>query len=216
MGRWQPWQIFLGIMSMRILFRDKHILVVDKPSGLLSTPGSLDDSVVHRLEALFPFVGVVHRLDQGTSGILIFGLNKKSQAHLSKQFQYRTTFKLYEAKVLGTLPVNHGNIQLPILLDWYNRPLQIIHPDGKPSLTHFQVIQREHNCTRLTLIPHTGRSHQLRIHLQSMGFPILGDDFYGHPEAYPMANRLNLHAKELRINHPVTEERLRFVSPTPF
>lgn len=201
---------------MRILFRDKHILVVDKPSGLLSTPGSLDDSVVHRLQALFPFVGVVHRLDQGTSGILIFGLNKKSQALLSKQFQDRSTFKLYEAKVLGILPVDKGHVQLPILLDWYNRPLQMIHEDGKPSLTHFSVIERKQNTTRLSLIPHTGRSHQLRIHLKAMGFPILGDYFYGHPDAYPLDDRLNLHAKELRINHPVTGERLRFVSPTPF
>lgn len=206
---------------MHILFRDKHILVVDKPSGLLSTPGSLDDSVVHQLEKLFSFVGVIHRLDQATSGIMIFALHSKAQSNLAKQFQHRETFKVYEARVKGTLPAEKGTINLPLICDWPNRPRQEVSPIGKAALTHWERIEVTPNWSRVRLIPYTGRSHQLRVHLMALGHPILGDYFYGqdsteHTDAYNMASRLNLHASELHINHPLTGKRMHFISNAPF
>lgn len=206
---------------MHILFQDKHLLVVDKPSGLLSTPGSLDDSVVHRLEQMFSFIGVIHRLDQATSGIMIFALNPKAQSNLSKQFQHRDTFKVYEAKVKGRLPAEKGVIDLPLICDWPNRPKQEVNTIGKPALTHWQRIEVSQEWSRVRLIPHTGRSHQLRVHLMALGYPILGDYFYGqdstqHPDAHSMASRLNLHARELHINHPITGKRMHFISNAPF
>lgn len=198
------------------------MLVVNKPSGLLSQPGSLDDSVIHRLKNKFQFVGQVHRLDQSTSGIMVFGLSKKSQSNLSIQFQDRNTFKLYEAIVYGKLNSHIGNVNLPIRCDWPNRPRQEIHQSGKQSLTHWQLVNHEEIgekkeiCSRVLLIPHTGRSHQLRIHMSELGFPILGDYFYANEKVFRMSSRLNLHAKQLNLNHPITKQRLSFTSKTPF
>ena len=212
---------FLAYHSMHILYQDKHIIVVDKPSNLLSTPGSLDDSVVHRLEKQFSFVGVIHRLDQATSGIMIFALNSKAQSNLAKQFQHRETFKVYEARVKGILPAEKGTIDLPLICDWPNRPRQEVNSIGKQSLTHWQTIDATPDWSRVQLIPHTGRSHQLRVHLMALGHPILGDYFYGQnpddeSDAHSMDERLNLHACQLHINHPVTGKRLQFISRAPF
>jgi tRNA pseudouridine32 synthase/23S rRNA pseudouridine746 synthase len=243
---------------MQILFQDKHMLVVNKPSGLLSQPGSLDDSVIHRLQDKYPFIGQVHRLDQYTSGIMAFGLNKKAQSKLSIQFQERQTFKVYEAVVYGNLPCAQGHIDLPLQCDWPNRPRQEVNTDGKQALTHWQKMesyetpdisanqnlnaisnnrgnqehdtfpdrfvfpynQDHHNKTkkvcRILLIPYTGRSHQLRVHMSAIGHPIIGDYFYAHDIAFGMANRLNLHARSLYLNHPFTGERMHFESEAPF
>jgi len=245
---------------MQILYQDKHMLVINKPSGLLSQPGSLIDSVTHRLEKKFPFIGQVHRLDQFTSGIMVFGLNKKSQSNLSIQFQDRKTFKIYEALVYGELPSPLGSINLPLLCDWPNRPRQEVNKKGKQSLTHWQKVESFvslntfthkttnttmnckinnqieintfnnrfvysynkdlHNQTktvnRVLLIPYTGRSHQLRVHMSAIGHPIIGDYFYAHDTAFRMSNRLNLHARSLYLNHPVTGGRMKFESTTPF
>lgn len=204
---------------MQILYQDKHMLVVNKPSGLLSQPGSLDDSVVHRLEKKYPFIGQIHRLDQSTSGVMVFGLTKKAQSKLSIQFQDRQTFKVYEAVVYGRLSCDKGHIDLPLRCDWPNRPKQEVHTEGKQSLTHFEVIHATDtpkHCTRVRLIPHTGRSHQLRVHLAAIGFPIIGDYFYAHKNAYDAATRLNLHAKSLHIAHPITGQRMHFESHAPF
>ncbi|GAA6135312.1 bifunctional tRNA pseudouridine(32) synthase/23S rRNA pseudouridine(746) synthase RluA [Oceaniserpentilla sp. 4NH20-0058] len=201
---------------MQILYQDKHILVINKPSGLLSQPGSLDDSVTTELEKTFEFLGVVHRLDQATSGIMILALNPKALSHLAKQFQFRTTFKVYEAQVFGRLAADMGHIDLPLRCDWPNRPRQEVHTEGKASLTHWQCIDRNQSTSRVILIPHTGRSHQLRVHLASMGHPIIGDYFYAHETALNMSERLHLHAKELTINHPITNQRLHFFSEAPF
>lgn len=201
---------------MQILYRDKHILVINKPSGLLSQPGSLDTSVTTELEKDYPFVGVLHRLDQATSGIMVLALNQKALSHLAKQFQFRTTFKVYEAVVYGQLAADQGHIDLPLRCDWPNRPRQEVHSEGKQSLTHWQCIERTHSTSRVLLIPHTGRSHQLRVHLASMGHPIIGDYFYAHETAFNMASRLNLHARELTINHPITNQRMHFKCDAPF
>ena len=207
---------------MQILYQDKHMLVVNKPSGLLSQPGSLNDSVVHRLKKKFAFIGQVHRLDQFTSGVMVFGLTRKAQSNLSIQFQDRNTFKVYEAVVYGTLPCPQGQINLPIRCDWPNRPRQEIHHEGKQALTNWQLVGHEVKgpnnvqCSRILLIPHTGRSHQLRIHMSATGFPIIGDYFYSKGAAFNAAMRLNLHAKSLLLSHPVTGQRMRFESLAPF
>jgi tRNA pseudouridine32 synthase/23S rRNA pseudouridine746 synthase len=201
---------------MQILYQDKHLLVVNKPSGLLSQPGSLNDSVTHRLEKDFSFLGVVHRLDQGTSGIMVIALNQKALSHLAKQFQFRSTFKVYEAEVFGRLPLTKGHIDLPLRCDWPNRPRQEVHTEGKSSLTQWQCIDSSPKRSRVQLIPHTGRSHQLRVHLASIGHPIIGDYFYATGEALNMSPRLHLHAKRLVINHPVTNQRMQFTSDAPF
>ena len=202
---------------MQILYQDKHLLVINKPSGLLSQPGSLDDSVTHRLNNDFPFLGVVHRLDQGTSGIMVMALNQKALSHLAKQFQFRSTFKVYEAEVFGQLPNQaKGHIDLPLRCDWPNRPKQEVHNEGKPSLTHWQCLHSSKQRSRVQLIPHTGRSHQLRVHLASIGHPIIGDYFYATGEALNMSSRLHLHAKRLIIHHPVTNQRIEFNSDAPF
>lgn len=209
---------------MQILYQDQHLVVVDKPSGMLSAPGSLDECVLWQLEKQFPFVGLIHRLDQATSGVMVFALNKKAQSHLGNQFQYRETFKIYEALVHGTLPKIKGNIDLPLRCDWPNRPRQEVHPEGKNALTQWQCtehLEKEVNghlvkASRVLLIPHTGRSHQLRVHMMAMGHPILGDYFYAKDEALEAAPRLQLHAQSLFINHPITEQRMRFYSKAPF
>jgi tRNA pseudouridine32 synthase/23S rRNA pseudouridine746 synthase len=207
---------------MQILYQDKHMLVVNKPSNLLSQPGSLDDSVVHRLEKKFPFIGQVHRLDRLTSGIMVFGLTKKAQSKLSIQFQDRKTFKVYEAIVFGSLPNSKGHIDLPLRCDWPNRPIQEVHEEGRQSLTHWEFVEsfqdtdKQHTYSRVLLIPHTGRSHQLRVHMSAIGFPIIGDFFYAHKTALDAADRLNLHARSLHLNHPVTGNRMHFESKAPF
>ncbi|EAT11808.1 RluA family pseudouridine synthase [Bermanella marisrubri] len=201
---------------MHILYEDKHLLVIDKPSGLLSQQGSLDDSVPHRLLKDYAYVGLVHRLDQATSGVMMMALNKKAHGHLAKQFQDRKTFKVYQARVFGSLPGERGQIDLPLRCDWPNRPKQEVHIEGKSSLTHWQCIERSQHWSRVALIPHTGRSHQLRVHMAAMGYPILGDRFYAHHEAKSMAKRLNLHAASLAVNHPISGKRMRFFSSVPF
>lgn len=213
---------------MQILYQDQHLVVVDKPSGMLSAPGSLDDCVLWQLEKRFQFVGLIHRLDQATSGVMVFALTKKAQSHLGNQFQYRETFKIYEALVHGTLPKTQGNIELPLRCDWPNRPRQEVNSEGKHALTQWQctehlVLNSDKNkddktvhASRVLLIPHTGRSHQLRVHMQAMGHPILGDYFYATSEALEATPRLQLHAQSLFINHPFTEQRLHFYSKAPF
>lgn len=203
-------------LTIQILYQDKHILVINKPSGLLSQPGSLDDSVPHRLQPLYPFVGVIHRLDQATSGIMVLALTQKALSKVSKQFQMRETFKVYEAIVYGQLPSQLGMVNLPLRCDWPNRPRQEVHPEGKASLTHWQCIEKMPQASRVLLIPHTGRSHQLRVHMQAIGHPILGDYFYAQGDAFDASERLNLHAKTLHFNHPISGERLRFESLAPF
>lgn len=201
---------------MQILFQDKHILVVNKPSGLLSQPGSIKDSVHTRLQERFPFVGLIHRLDMATSGIMVLALTPLAQSNIAKQFQERLTFKAYEARVFGQLPAPQGQVNLPLRCDWPNRPKQEVHHEGRSALTYWRCLGHEDRCSRVELIPHTGRSHQLRVHMASMGFPILGDYFYAKGDALNMVTRLHLHAKTLHLYHPVSKQRLVFRCNAPF
>ena len=205
---------------LRIVYYDDHILVADKPSGLLSVPGKADehkDALIGRVNHVFPTATVVHRLDMATSGIMVMALNKASHRHISKQFELRQTRKRYFARVFGNLEQAEGEIRLPLICDWPNRPKQMVdHERGKPAHTRYQTIQQEGDETLIALYPVTGRSHQLRVHMLALGHPILGDRLYAHEKALAMAPRLQLHAESLCFAHPVTLEAMTINSPIPF
>jgi tRNA pseudouridine32 synthase/23S rRNA pseudouridine746 synthase len=202
-----------------ILYMDDDILVANKPSGLLSVPGrgaDKADCLIARLKTQHPNVLLVHRLDLDTSGIILFALTPQAQAHLGKQFEDRKVQKRYVAQIEGHPDDDRGHIDLPLIVDWPNRPRQkVCHETGKPAQTDWRVIRHEGNNTRVALKPLTGRSHQLRVHMLSLGHPILGDPLYatGTAADHP---RLMLHAEELRLRHPTTGVTLKFRAPTPF
>ncbi|MGV6839302.1 MAG: RluA family pseudouridine synthase [Planktomarina sp.] len=202
-----------------ILHDDHELLVVNKPSGLLSVPGRgehLADCLVARVQAVFPTALLVHRLDRDTSGVMVFGLTPHAQRHLGKQFERRQVKKTYIARVYGDVTDDEGDIDLPLIVDWPNRPKQMVdHENGKPAQTHWKVLKRGDNETRVRLTPHTGRSHQLRVHMLSIGHPILGDPFYASGAAlqYP---RLMLHAEMLSVHHPDGGRMMRFKAKVPF
>ncbi|EPS8494742.1 bifunctional tRNA pseudouridine(32) synthase/23S rRNA pseudouridine(746) synthase RluA [Yersinia enterocolitica] len=192
---------------LQILYQDKHIMVVNKASGLLSVPGRAPenkDSVMTRIQADFPSAESVHRLDMATSGVIVVALTKAAERELKRQFREREPKKSYVARVWGHLAQDEGLIDLPLICDWPNRPKQkVCYETGKSSQTQYQVLSRDADgSTRVKLSPITGRSHQLRVHMLAIGHPILGDGFYAHPEAKAMASRLQLHAQELCITHP--------------
>lgn len=206
----------------QILYNNNGLLVVCKPAGLLSQPGRRAekwDSVITRLKPQFPEAVVVHRLDEPTSGLMMLALGQKMSSGLSRAFRERLVHKRYEAIIDGIMSADQGSIDFPLIADWPNRPRQKIDFEtGKPSLTHFQVMERneQENWTRVDLEPFTGRSHQLRMHLMALGHPILGDPLYAHPEALARAPRMYLHARHLSFEHPLTGEPMVFDSPTPF
>ena len=203
-----------------ILYIDEDVLVVNKPSGLLSVPGKELkhwDSLELRVKAQYANSLLVHRLDMDTSGVIIFALNKSSQRSLNLQFEQRVVKKIYEARVFGNINKNNGSIDLPLIVDWPNRPLQKVDiKEGKDALTHWHVLKRERNATRVRLMPETGRTHQLRVHMMSIGHAILGDRFYGNAIEINLAKDLQLHAKKLVVNHPKSGKSLALISKVPF
>jgi tRNA pseudouridine32 synthase/23S rRNA pseudouridine746 synthase len=205
---------------LNIVFKDEHLLVLNKPSGLLTVPGKAvehKDSLELRVQRVYPTAKIVHRLDMATSGVLVMALDKDTHRQLSKQFELRQTRKTYIARVYGEVSGERGCVDLPLICDWPNRPRQMVcQQRGKPSLTHWRVLERDDNSTRVELTPVTGRSHQLRVHMLSLGHPILGDRLYAHTDALEMAQRLQLHAQTLGFTHPVTELPLELSAPVPF
>jgi tRNA pseudouridine32 synthase / 23S rRNA pseudouridine746 synthase len=209
--------------DVAILYADDWLIAVNKPPGLLSVPGRTrdrQDSVLIRLQRKFPNGGAiapVHRLDQDTSGILLFARNVQSHRHLSQQFQQRQIHKVYEAVLAGSGIAAQGVIDLPLWGDPQNRPYQTVDwLRGKPSVTQFRVIAPTPSGTRIEFIPLTGRTHQLRVHAansQGLGVPILGDRLYGGPLA---AQRLHLHAQHLHLCHPQSGQLLQLYAATPF
>ncbi len=203
-----------------ILHLDERIIVLNKPTGLLSVPGigpEKADCLAARVANAYSEARIVHRLDRDTSGVIVMALDVEAHRQLSIQFQDRVTSKIYIALVAGVVNQDKGVIDLPIRKDLDNPPRQMIdHDEGRPSLTNWRVLKRLEDHTRLELIPLTGRSHQLRLHLLAMGHPILGDDLYAPPESLAMADRLMLHALSLSIVHPTTAELLTFEAPCPF
>ncbi|OQW89431.1 MAG: RNA pseudouridine synthase [Rhodoferax ferrireducens] len=212
-----------------LVYEDEALLVLDKPAGLLSVPGRGDDKqdcLSSRVQKRYSNASIVHRLDMGTSGLLLMARGADMQRVLNNAFASRSVYKRYEAVVDGlrTLPATGADddwqtIDLPIALDWPNRPRRIIDAGlGKPSQTRWQVMQVNPatHCSRLRLEPLTGRSHQLRVHLRAIGHPIWGDALYAPPAVAARSARLLLHATELALRHPVSMQPLRFVSPAPF
>ena len=203
----------------RILHHDHEILVVDKQAGLLSVPGRTEDRadcLIARLHGAFPQVLLVHRLDQDTSGVMVFALTPHAQRHLGQQFEKRQVRKIYVARLHGRLEPKSGTVDLPLIVDWPNRPRQMVdHENGKPAQTDWRVIRADDAETRVRLMPVTGRSHQLRVHMLALGHPILGDPLYaqGKAAAHP---RLMLHAQSLRIRHPDSGVSQTFTAPVPF
>lgn len=199
--------------ALHVLYQDDSIMVVSKPTRLLTVPGRHplnNDSVITRLQVDYPAISAVHRLDFDTSGILVVPLTKAALSHISKQFQARTVRKHYIAVVGGLMAMDEGEIDLPIARA--DGPLyHIDHQAGKPSLTRYRVLSRDAavNQTRVLLEPITGRSHQLRLHLQAIGHPILGCDFYGGAYA-STASRLLLHARDITFMHPTTGQSVTF------
>ena len=213
----QPVPPLTSASPLELLHVDDALVVVNKPSGLLSVPGKgpdKQDCLWTRLQAQHPSALVVHRLDQATSGLIVFALNAPTQRALSMAFEARQVDKRYLAWVEGVLPVSEDwqTIDLPILLDWPNRPVHIIDAGGKPSLTHWRCV-RQHpslpGCL-LELEPQTGRTHQLRVHLNAIGHPIWGDALYAPPAVLARSPRLMLHAQSLGLAHPVTNQAMRW------
>lgn len=206
--------------ALNIIHADEHLLVLDKPSGLLSVPGkgeALQDSLELRVRAQFPEALLVHRLDMDTSGVFIMARDKDTQRNLGLQFERRKTEKTYIARVTGSPPEDEGLIDLPLRCDWPNRPLQMVcYEHGKPSQTEWRVLERDGETTLMELKPITGRSHQLRVHMLSLGHPILGDCFYAPEDVFTAAPRLLLHAFTLEIHHPKDGKRVKFSAREAF
>lgn len=217
--------------EIAILYQDEHLLLINKPAGLLSLSGKNPqnlDSVHYRLVQLFPGCTLVHRLDFGTSGLMVVARNKTINAALCQQFSQRTVSKVYSALLCGHLENDDGVIDAPIANDPARFPLMSICPHhGKPARSRYRVVERFYHAqqneaplllTRVQLIPETGRTHQLRLHCQRLGHPILGCDLYGGRllPGTALAPRLMLHASELHFVHPVSGTAINAQNASPF
>ena len=206
-------------VPLEVLHADHEVVLVNKPSGLLSVPGkgeALADCLIARLQAAFPTALLVHRLDRDTSGVMIFALTPHAQRHLGLQFEKRQTKKAYVARVWGSVAEAKGTVDLPIGVDWPNRPRQKIdHDNGRPAQTDWRRAKQSGTETRMRLFPRTGRSHQLRVHMAEIGHPILGDPFYatGPARDFP---RLMLHSESLSFRHPDGGAHTKVTASAPF
>ena len=210
-----PLEPYLSVVHV-----DDDILVLDKPSGLLSVAGkdpALADCLAARAAARYPGASIVHRLDKDTSGVMVLGLSRRAISGLGIQFEKRQTKKAYVVRVWGELEGDSGRVDLPLAVDWENKPRQRVDLDaGRPAQTDWTVIAREPGITRVRLVPRTGRTHQLRVHMLALGHPILGDSFYATGPALAAADRLQLHAESLSFAHPADGRPCEFVVPAPF
>ncbi len=203
--------------SIDLIYQDASLLVACKAAGLLAVPGrgvDKQDCLSARIQQNFPDALVVHRLDMATSGLIVFARGTEIQRRLSQMFRDHEIAKRYVAVVSGRMESATGEVNLPIVADWPNRPLRKIDANlGKPSLTRYHVLSHDADTTRVELEPVTGRTHQLRVHMAAIGHPILGDALYGDTACAP---RLLLHACSLSFTHPLSGEPLNFLSPSPF
>ena len=213
------------VTELAVIYEDDTLVVLNKPAGLLSVPGRGEDKqdcLSSRALRHYPDALVVHRLDMATSGLLVLARGAAAQRHLNDAFAARAVHKRYEAMVDGLAQAPDATwqlIDLPIFLDWPNRPKRIIDAvHGKPSRTRWQMLAKNNTLgtSRLALEPITGRSHQLRVHLQAIGHPILGDMLYAPARVATQSGRLLLHACALEFIHPASREKIQFVSPAPF
>ncbi|MEE9453748.1 MAG: RluA family pseudouridine synthase [Paracoccaceae bacterium] len=203
-----------------IIHIDDALIIVNKPANLLSVPGKAlehADCLETRLRAEFPDTLLVHRLDMATSGVMIFARTKAAQRHIGMQFEKRQIGKTYVAKVWGHVAKDSGHIDLPLIVDWPNKPKQkVCHETGKTAQTDWKVLERDNTISRVALYPRTGRTHQLRVHMLAIGHPILGDRFYATGPAFTAADRMQLHACEITLRHPDGGAEMTFTSKVPF
>lgn len=213
--------------ALHVIYQDDDLLALSKPSGLLSVPGKAEDHqdcLQNRALAAFPEALLTHRLDLETSGVFLLARNKPAQVHINRQFEERRTQKHYIARVWGHVPEDAGRIDLPMCCDWVNRPRQMVcFENGRNAVTDWEVLERENpqtltpqGVTRILLKPVTGRSHQLRVHMEELGYPMLGEVFYAHDAAEMAADRLQLHAEKLTVFHPANEDLISFTDTCPF
>jgi len=207
--------------GLEILYHDEYLIIINKPSGLLSVPGrgiEKSDCLLSRVKIEYPNADIVHRLDMPTSGIIIFSLQTDIQKSLSKLFEQKKINKRYIAKVYGELECNSGIINLPLIADWPNRPKQKVDfMSGKPSKTKYELISTDANFNSLVkLVPVTGRSHQLRVHMAALGNPVLGDALYGNDESREASSRLLLHAENISFIHPASNVEININCPADF
>ncbi len=206
--------------GLKLLHVDEHLIVVDKPAGLLAVPGKGEagrDNLASRLQAVHADALVVHRLDQATSGLMVFARGLAAQRVLGRAFECRQVDKVYEAVVEGLIDAGQGEIEAALAADWPQRPKQKVDAEaGRPALTRWQRLAgpAPAGCTRLRLEPVTGRTHQLRVHLAHIGHPICGDTLYA--PAPQRGSRLLLHSCELALPHPADGSRSIWHSPSPF
>ena len=209
-------------ISLDILYEDKYLLILNKPSGLLSVPGRGEDKqdcLISRVQTNYADALIVHRLDMSTSGLMVVARGKEIERSLSILFQKRQVEKKYLAIVDGEVKPTSGEVDLPLITDWPNRPKQKVDFEtGKPSQTRYSVLSYDPklNNSRIELKPITGRTHQLRVHMQSIQHPILGDELYADKEVINKSPRLLLHACYLSFPHPVTAELMNFDSDATF
>ena len=203
---------------IHIIHEDDDLVVVNKPSGLLCVPGLSDpNNLFDQVKDYNPNARTVHRLDMGTSGLVIFAKHYEAQKRTSKLFEKREVKKDYIARVNGLVRESFGEIQSPMICDWPNRPKQMIHwLNGKQAFTVYRVLQRFSDSTLVKLFPHTGRTHQLRLHMLQIGHPILGDAFYHLAGSENLAERLLLHARKLSFSHPFTKQSIKLEAPADF
>jgi tRNA pseudouridine32 synthase/23S rRNA pseudouridine746 synthase len=202
----EPW--------LDIRYQDDDLVIINKPSGLLSNPGRAEntfDCALTRLENELGGILLVHRLDCSTSGVMVFAKNKQVEINLKVQFQNRETSKTYIAEVQGHLAQQQGCIELPLARDADNVPKQkVCETQGKQAITYYRVLETRANSSLVELKPVTGRTHQLRVHMLALGHPILGDDFYGDDACIAAAPRLHLHAQSLSFKHPTSQQDVTF------
>jgi tRNA pseudouridine32 synthase/23S rRNA pseudouridine746 synthase len=202
--------------DFRLIHADPALLIVNKPARLLSVPGrgkDKQDALIRRVQTRYPDALIVHRLDFDTSGLLVIARGKKTHRQLSILFQERKTVKRYVAVVSGHPDPESGTVDLPLTVDWPNRPLHKVEFNtGKPSLTRYRVLSHDekNDTSRVELIPVTGRTHQLRVHMREIGHAILGDPLYADPFVKSRAERLLLHAEILAFTHPESDESMQF------
>lgn len=207
-------------IELDILFEDEHLLAVNKPPWLLSVPGRKpenQDSIASRVKQYCGAAFVVHRLDCATSGVMILAKTKAAERVLHQQFRERETHKEYIAIGAGQACLKRGQVQLPLLVDWPNRPRQKLDlHQGKRSITLFEVLDQRTDQTRMRLLPITGRSHQLRLHMKYLGLPIIGDRLYAPQAVAAQSDRMLLHAQQLSLRHPITQQNINLTAPCPF
>ena len=205
-------------MQIDICYEDRDLIIVNKPSGLLCVPGLREpDNLFDRVLAYHKNARVVHRLDMSTSGLVMFALHHEAQKQLSRMFEKKTIFKKYIAVVAGIVKQKNGEVVSKLICDWEKRPKQKVDwLGGKLSHTQYEVIDYVENSTRIQLFPLTGRTHQLRVHMEQIGHPILGDQLYHHPGINDGVKRLFLHAQELRFEHPISKQTLKVVTDSQF